>query len=129
VKRITCVFLVFIIVSCASLPSYKNNPLEAMSGKWVIAGESCEKNGFTYSLSKDKSKQIFEHTDGSHYFADILKVGEGMFLLEYENETRTTDSGEPLKWWFIYQDQDTYYMKRDDWDWTMRTEGSWTRCN
>lgn len=127
-KRIACLFLVINIVSCASLPSYKSNPLEAMPGKWVSAGHSCEKDGFTYTLSKDKRKQFAERDDGNNFFADILQVGDGMFLLQYQNETRTTDSGEPLKWWFIYQDQDTYYMRRADWDETMRTNGSWTRC-
>ena len=111
-------------------PQYSDietDPLEFMVGGWANIEDSCETDWFEYTLSPDKKTQFTEHADGSKHSATILEVRETEFLLRYEGEETTTESGEKVAWWFVPVSDSHYKMRRIDWEERNVTTSTWKR--
>lgn len=60
--------------------------------------------------------------------AIILEVRPKQIHIRYTSETELAEGGELISWWMIYEGNEQYYMRRNDWAETSKTNGRWKRC-
>ena len=58
----------------------------------------------------------------------IIAVQENRMLAAIEGETRLNEQGDPILWWFTFEDQDNFRFRIYDWPAGNVTSMRWTRC-
>ena len=100
-------------------------PQDALSlavGVWELdPAETDDRGDFTCSgepliVSIDRKNMRYRSTAGEYEdVADILDSRFSSFRIQYDNEERLDDAGNPVIWTMVFPDDDHFYWVREDW--------------
>lgn len=116
---------------CAAGPS----ALSSLQGDWQIVetatgkvAQGCDTaQEFRVSANRRRVELTERNVTDFHATYHVIKSRHDRILMRIENEDRLTDSGEPVKWWAIFEGPDQFRWRRDDWAKEGRTD-AWRRC-
>jgi hypothetical protein len=131
--------LLYSVVSASPSAAADGLPVEALqriSGNWKIVSDTGEiqqdcAQGQNFSLSKDGLNiDLTEPWADPPFFARyrIVVTEPGRILTLIDGEKRRTETGNPLLWWFHFEDADHFRFRRYDWGAHNATDTRWERC-
>ena len=109
--------------SCGSQALAQNlDPLIAAQGIWEldpndntdVGDYKCDKDPMTITIDISEMRYRSIH-DEYVSNASITKVGDTYFWIEYDDEERLDNSGNPVSWAFVLENRNQFFWIRNDW--------------
>lgn len=107
----------------------------ALNGDWRVVneqspelGQGCDKMQ-RFAVAAD-GKSILLTEPWANFSANykIIWIEKDRLLTVIEGEDRLTEKGDPVLWWFYFEDEDHFRFRQYDWQAKNVTAAQWVRC-
>lgn len=124
-----------IFAPCAAFAEEAIDLPTALNGDWKIVNEQkqelsqgCDKMQRFAVASDGKSILLTEPWANFSATYKVILAEKDRILTVIEGEDRLTDQGDPILWWFYFEDKDHFRFRQYDWHSENATAAIWVRC-
>ena len=107
----------------------------ALNGDWQIVNtenpkldQGCDKMQRFAVAPDGKSILLTEPWANFSSTYQVILVEKNRLLTVLEGEKRLTEQGDPVLWWFYFEDNDHFRFRQYDWAAENATTAQWVRC-